>query len=320
MESDYWIVNEENRNVTIDGWVSSVASMPMYATYLRDSVIRNAELKPAAGMGAGDHCFYISTLSENVLVENTAMEAPDDCFGNLVSFYNAHNETDETLQPKSITFRNVRARGCRLFVGNVFASLTLDNVDYGQIFGRYATSIGSDGTVGYTEIANHVSGVKNLAIRNSRVVCSTGDFFEERSGHASTAEFTETEFTVPGRLVAASMAAVLVKACEVVCKMLFYSGGGTDSLRVEVRNSKVQTSGDYLLGRRNSNRGTVLLIGNHFVCTAAAARKIVYHGGTADSTGIKFLGNFFYNYKKVVEKDSENLVMLNNYNNDTAFN
>lgn len=319
MESDYWIVNEENKNVTIDGWTSDGASIPMYTTHLKDSVIKNAKVKPATGLGGGDHCLYISTLCDNVRVENSVFESQDDCIGPLFSFYNANHETDEAYQPKRIVFRNVTAKGCRLIVGNIFADITFDNLEFEQLFDHYAYAFNSDGSVKYADITNHILGAAKLTLKDSRVKCIKGDFYLETEGRSAEVCFDNSIFSVPERLLIAGVSGVNIKNCDIDCKILLYTGGPSDALSVDVRNCKIKASGTYLISRRGSNKGIIIVRDSLIKNTSGSTRSLVYNGGSLDSTGIKFLGNYCYNCKQADGVDGQNMVRINNYNDDAVF-
>jgi hypothetical protein len=306
--------------VTIDGWVSSGASMPMYATHLKNCTIKNASVIPSMGLGGGDHCLYISTLCDNVLVADSCFEVPDDCMGPLFNFYNAKHETDEDYQPKRIVFRNVAAKGCRLFVGNIFADVTFDNLEFEQIFSRYAYSFNSDGSVRYLDITNHILGAAKLTVKNSRIKCIKGDFYLETDGHGANVLFDNSTFIVPERLMVAGSSKIDVRNCDVNCTNLLYTGGATATLDVDIRNCKIESNGTYLLSRRGTNKGIIVIRDNLIRNTSGSARNLVYNGGTVDSTGIKFLGNYCYNCKQGEGVDGQNMVMLNNYNDDAVFN
>lgn len=106
-KSDFWLQNSgdvsySNSEITIDGWTSDNSSMPIYGNKSDNVSIKDAYLKPAADMSAGDHHFYIGGYNHDWLIENATLIAPDDAYGPIIA---AHGHTAEE-HPYNIKISN----------------------------------------------------------------------------------------------------------------------------------------------------------------------------------------------------------------------
>lgn len=318
MKSDYWIVGATNKNILVDGWVSENASMPAYCSYLDGAEFRHSKITPATEIGSGNHAFYISVKSNGVRIIDCECEAKDNTFSSLISHYDAHDINDESIQPTDLLVRDFRGKGARLYVGNYFASVRFENVEFEQIYDTYLTNATEEDGAVYSSIECVLSPVKELVITNSyfktlnAAVAYDGPQSERMLIDSSTLDLGAERIVM-------SQSKAIIRNCDIICGIFIYAGYPQETLDVYVSGCRINATTNYVMSRRGNNNGVIMFANN--VITGSGYR-FFYSAGTSDCTGVTLLNNYLFNMSETHKLGSAdeiaNMVALNNYLNGSA--
>ena len=317
MLSDYWIIGGGgNKNILVDGWVSNNASMPSYCSYLENVEFRHSRIVPATEIGSGNHAFYISTKSKDVRIIDCVCEAKDNTFSSLISHYNASNESDESIQPVDLLVKDFKGKGARLYVGNRFAKVRFENVEFEQIYANYLTNHDENGAE-YSDIECVLSAINELSIIGSTFTTLNACVAYEGVDSKKTFLEDSTFNMGTGRVVMYGSKAV-IKNCDFVCGMFIYCSSPLSDLDVYVSNCRIKASGDYVLSRRHNNNGLFTFANNLIY----GKSRFYYSANTSDCTGVTLLNNYMFNlsetFKLGAASEIANIVSLNNYVNGAS--
>lgn len=318
MQADYWIVGANNRNILVDGWVSENASMPTYCSYLDGAEFRHSKITPATEIGSGNHAFYISVQSKGVRIIDCECEAKDNTFSSLISHYDAHDINDESIQPTDLLVRDFRGKGARLYVGNYFASVRFENVEFEQIYETYLTNATEEDGAVYSGVECVLSPVKELVITNSyfktlnAALAYDGPQSERMLIDSSTLDLGTERIVM-------SQSKAIIRNCDIICGTFIYAGYPQETLDVYVSGCRINATTNYVMSRRGNNNGVIVFANN--VITGSGYR-FFYSAGTSDCTGVTLLNNYLFNmsetHKLGSAEEIANIVALNNYLNGSA--
>lgn len=320
MMSDYWIVGEKgeaNKNILVDGWFSKDASMPTFCKFLDGAEFRHSYLRPATKLGAGNHLFYFSTLCKGVRVVDCDGEALDDTLSCLISFYNASNDNDHSIQPVDLLVKDFKGKGCRLFVGNKWAKVRFENVSFEQIYGAYLTNANEQGDVEYSLVDTLNGYYGEFEMVGCDIKAKSADLISDNEFSKKVLLDSCNIDLGNGGLILYNTKTV-VRNCKIVCGTLVYAKSPEGDLDVYICNNVINAT-SFIISRRSGNAGIFTVANN--VITGNNSRCL-YSAGTSTGAGIYLLGNYMFNmnatYPIGEEVDLNYLVAMGNYANGYA--
>ncbi len=279
MSADYWFngnLNGSWTNITVDGWKSSTGLLPMYAQFITNLTVTNADvsMNPEYA-GNGDHCIYICTKSNGVLIQNSTFNwyGSTSVSGTTAALTFHGGSVSQGTQPKNITISNC----------------TVNGGDGKTIYtGEGVTVTIKDSNVNYTTSAtsrNHavLNGYGSYVVENSQL--SGYDTLVDARGTVTINNSTLTGAVSEGIFGTAPVVTCTNTTFNIGGGTLYYvsNGSGVAHSYTNCTINKASSSTKKYVVSKRSTAGTITFTNCSINCGGG---MLMYNGGSVRMTGV----------------------------------
>lgn len=287
LSADYWFNGNTNgswTNITVDGWESSTTLMPMYAQFITNLTVKNAEVSMDPNYaGNGDHCIYICTKSTGIRISdsNFSWHGTRANSGTIAVLTFHGGSASYGTQPKDIVISN-----CNVSAGEGKTLYT----------GEGVTVTVENSNLSYTTAANTANygvctGYGSYVVKNSTL---TGyDTLVDVRGTFTADSCTFTGAAANGIFGTAPVVTVSNSSINIGKGILYYvsSGSGVSHSYNNCTITKSAKGTGYIVSKR-STAGTIAFTGCKINCGTGS---FMYDGGRATMTGVSLVNTHITN-------------------------